>query len=229
MGNQIIRIRHVQNANVLTTRYSGKSSLILLLLRLLDPLPHCSTNIHIGNTPLHTINRVLVRERIITVSQDAVFLTEGSTFRHNLDPFGKCSEMQCRSVLELVKLWAFVTNQGGLSAQMFPGALSQGQKQLFSLGRAILRRRTGSLSGGVLLLDEFSSSVDKDTDAEMQRLIMQEFSNYTVMNVSHRLDLVMQFDTVVVLDQGKVVETGNPRELVNVDESRFRDLWLVAN
>ncbi|KAK1772525.1 P-loop containing nucleoside triphosphate hydrolase protein [Phialemonium atrogriseum] len=149
---------------------------------------------------------------------------------------------------------------------MAAGSLSQGQRQLFSLARAILRRRvrsrvlfgassSGSESthgeggygggggggggvtpagkargeGGILLLDEVSSSVDRDTDRAVQAIIEREFKGYTVVMVSHRLEAVMDFDRVIVMDSGRVVEAGPPRRLVEVEGGRFRDLWLVGN
>jgi ABC-type multidrug transport system fused ATPase/permease subunit len=78
-------------------------------------------------------------------------------------------------------------------------------------------------------LDEYSSSVDKETDEEMQRVIMREFGGYTIVMVSHRLGMVMGFDRVVVMEAGRIVETGRPGELVGTEGSRFRELWMVGN
>ncbi|KAK0666398.1 putative multidrug resistance-associated protein [Cercophora samala] len=214
---------------------SGKSSLLLLLLRLLDPTSSPTVNMEIDSLPLSRIHRSTLRQRIIAVPQDAVFLPEGTSFQANLDPFGLASEEECRSVLEVVALWqSFVAERGGLEAPMSSDTLSQGQKQLFSLARAILRRRIRARGkgrekeGGVLLLDEVSSSVDKDTDEAMQRIILVEFAGYTIVMVSHRLGMVMNFDRVVVMDEGRIVEDGVPTELVEQEGSRFRDLWMVG-
>ena len=112
---------------------------------------------------------------------------------------------------------------------MVGDSLSQGQKQLFSLARAMLRRRVrGESKGGVLLLDEVSSSVDVDTDRAMQGIIKREFEGYTIVMVSHRLDMVMDFDKVVVMDAGRVVEEGEPGVLVEREGGRFRELWMVG-
>ncbi|PYH80499.1 hypothetical protein BO82DRAFT_433285 [Aspergillus uvarum CBS 121591] len=64
--------------------------------------------------------------------------------------------------------------------------------------------------GNILLLDEVSSSVDRDTERLMQKVIRVEFRAYTVIAVSHRLEMIMDFDWVVVMDRGEVVEVGNP-------------------
>lgn len=231
----------------LTHYCSGKSSTILLLLRLLEPLSSHSQNITIDEIPLHKINRANLRQRIIAVPQDAVFLPDGSSFMANLDPFETSTEGECREVLEVVGLMSLIEDRGGLTAGMSPETLSQGQKQLFSLARAVLRRRIrtrehekefGSkvgekgaavVGGGILLLDEVSSSVDQETDRLMQKIILEEFENYTIVMVSHRLDMVMAFDTVLVMDQGSVVESGKPEVLIQKEAGRFRELWMVEH
>lgn len=226
-----------------------------MLLRLLDPLPFCNTNISIDGHPLHTIDRATLRERLVALPQDAVFLPDGTSFKMNLDPFSIATNEECQSVLELVRLWALVDDRGGLEAGMNADMLSQGQKQLFSLARGVLRRRvhsrqlsTGvanhtaivpspgdegvlpsasSSTGGVLILDEFTSGVDKETEQEMQEILEREFDGCTVIMVSHRLEMVMGFDKVVVLDAGRIVEDGVPVELVERENSRFRHLWTT--
>ncbi|KAL0933869.1 ABC multidrug transporter [Colletotrichum truncatum] len=214
---------------------SGKSSLILLLLRLLDPVSTSSQNIEMDGIPFHRIDRSTLRRRIIAVPQDAVFLPDGSTIKSNLDPFNAASDAECFSVLRKVQLSTFVEERGGLREGMTADSLSAGQKQLFSLGRAILRRRVKDAKykkrcGGILLLDEVSSSVDHATDRLMQEIIKEEFAHYTIVMVSHRLDMVMDFfDAVIVMDKGRVVETGSPKKLVETEGSRFGELWAIEN
>ncbi|KAI1338782.1 P-loop containing nucleoside triphosphate hydrolase protein [Xylariaceae sp. FL0016] len=216
---------------------SGKSSFILLLLRILEPLASAAGTMMIDDIPLDRIDRATLRQRIIAVPQDAVFLPDGTSFKENLDIASDgAMDDDCRSVLEKVDLWTFVERHGGLGGPMHADTLSQGQKQLFSLARAVLRRRMRSnvngasnRDGGVLLLDEVNSSVDQDTDRTMQEIIRREFEAYTVVMVSHRLDAVMDFDKVVVLEQGSVTEIGSPRVLVDTDGSKFRGLWMIRN
>ena len=161
----------------------------------------------------------------------------------NLDPFNVSTETECSSVLEAVGLSALVEQRGGLEQGLSPDTLSQGQRQLFSLARAILRRRIrareyeaefgekgkGRGQGGILLLDEVSSGVDRETEKKMMGIINSEFVGYTVVMVSHRLEMVMGFDRVLVMDQGSIVEDGRPGELAEMEGGRFRELWLVGN
>lgn len=170
--------------------------------------------------------------------QDAVFLPDGSTFQANLDPFDVSTFEECEAVLVAVDLWKFVQERGGLNAGMNAGTFSAGQRQLMSLGRALLRHsirarnlsmgRDSGSNRGILLLDEVSSSVDHETELVMQEIIRDKFKDYTVIAVSHRLDMIMDFDRVIVMDAGKIVEVGNPVILAAEAGTRFGDLVNAA-
>ncbi|KAH7014328.1 putative ABC multidrug transporter [Microdochium trichocladiopsis] len=214
---------------------SGKSSLVALLLKLLDPLPGTSGgSCFIDGSPLARLDRQTLRQRIIAVPQEAVFLPDGTSFQINLDPTGASTLEECEAVLGDVGLLDFVTQRGGPSAPMNASVLSAGQRQLLSLGRAVLRRRIRSRQVaemgrtgpecGILLLDEVSSSVDQDTEKTMLDIIRAEFEGYTIIAVSHRLDMIMDFDRVVVMDTGHIVEVGRPTLLAREDGSRFAEL-----
>lgn len=235
-----------------------------MLLRLLDPFPSPDLKLEIDGTSLTQIDRGTLRERLVAVPQEPVFLPNGTSFMENLDPRKVATEEECQKSLETVDLWSFTLERGGLQGGLSADAFSLGQKQLFSLARAILRKRvrvrqmedarkaeservssnasrtksdaivlTETLpphsDGGVLILDEYSSGLDIATDKIMQQIIRKEFRDYTIVMVSHRLEMVMEFDKVIVLDAGSVVEDGVPKELVEREGSRFRDLWIASN
>jgi ATP-binding cassette subfamily C (CFTR/MRP) protein 1 len=99
--------------------------------------------------------------------------------------------------------------------------LSQGQKQLFCLARAILR------PGKIVVLDEVTSSVDRVTDEMMQRIIRDEFKGRTVIAVAHRLETIIDFDRIVVMEDARVVEIGKPDDLLS-RKSKFRKLFEAS-
>jgi ABC-type multidrug transport system fused ATPase/permease subunit len=210
---------------------SGKSSLVALLLKLVNPTAETADDATIDGIPLRRLSRLELRQRIIAVPQEAVFLPDGSTFQTNLDPSNTSTAVDCEEVLTAVGLGDFVKDRGGLDSGMIAGTLSAGQRQLMSLGRALLRQRVRARQhahGGILLLDEVSSSVDLETERVMQDIIRKEFKSYTVIAVSHRLDAIMDFDRVIVMDTGKIVESGNPVELVGMLGTRFGVLVKAA-
>jgi ABC-type multidrug transport system fused ATPase/permease subunit len=96
--------------------------------------------------------------------------------------------------------------------------LSQGQKQLLCLARAILSRPK------LLLLDEATSAVDKKTDTLIQRSIREEFANTTLLVVAHRLSTVMDFDRILVMKDGVAAEFGSPKELLGIEDGVFKGM-----
>ena len=198
-------------------------------------MPDSAGSITIDGKELCRIDRSSLRRCIIAVPQHVVLLPDGTSLKTNLDPFDTATDCECRGALDCVGLRQLIDECGGLAGPLSADVLSQGQKQLFSLARAILRRKVRSRGaaasnrpdGGILLLDELNSGVDHDTDRAMQRLIQEEFEGYTVVAVSHRLETVMHFDTVVVMDKGRLIEIGNPRNLAQQDGSHFKELWAM--
>ncbi|KAJ2162480.1 Transporter of the ATP-binding cassette (ABC) [Coemansia sp. RSA 552] len=87
-------------------------------------------------------------------------------------------------------------------------SFSNGEQQLFSLCRLLMRKRR------IIILDEATAEVDLETDGEVQRLIHDEFSHCTILTIAHRLETIMNSDRIVVLDKGRIVEVGPPQQLI---------------
>ncbi|KAF4779309.1 hypothetical protein HER10_EVM0002693 [Colletotrichum scovillei] len=205
---------------------SGKSSLLLTLLRLLDLQPEEGEegggDLKIASHSLLTLPRSATRTSLTTLPQDPVVLP--GTVRENLDPRGHTPDADLISALRKMKIWEPIEARGGLDAEMSATGLSAGQKQLFCLARAVLR--TQSRGGGIVLLDEATSNVDHATDEEVRKVLSEEFgeAGVTVVEVAHRLEAIVGYDVVVVMHEGRVVEVGRPDELLG-RASRFRSLW----
>ncbi|OAQ99634.1 hypothetical protein LLEC1_06869 [Akanthomyces lecanii] len=199
---------------------SGKSSLIAALSRLLE-LRGGTTRI--DGVDLATLPRQDIRSRLSALPQDAFRLP--GTVRHNLDPESKIQADELLiQALTKAAIWPFLEPRGGLDAKLEDLSLSVGQLQLFCLARISLRRES-STGGGVVLLDEATSSVDTRTDDEVRAALRPDLDGKTVVEVPHRLEIVRHYDVIVVMAGGKVAEVGNPDELLATPGSEFQALW----
>lgn len=161
-----------------------------------------------------------IRSRLICVTQ-APYLFAG-TGRENLDPFGRCETMEIMQVLEAVQMWDLFEELGGLDVPLNADVMSLGQRQLLCLARAMLRR------GSILVLDEATASIDHDTDDLVQKIIRTHFSKHTVIAIAHRLNTIVDFDRVAVINAGELVEFDTPDNLLARDHSIFKDLYTVS-
>ncbi|KAJ7917702.1 hypothetical protein B0H13DRAFT_1994625 [Mycena leptocephala] len=99
---------------------------------------------------------------------------------------------------------------------------SQGQRQLIAMARALLRRSS------VVIMDEATSSVDFATDGKIQKAIREEFTDSLLITVAHRLKTIIDYDRLVVLDHGKVVEFDTPYTLIQKEDGVFRSMCLKS-
>ncbi|KFY10231.1 hypothetical protein V491_07753 [Pseudogymnoascus sp. VKM F-3775] len=192
---------------------SGKSSLILAILRLLSIR---SGSITIDSVDISSIPRAAVRSRITTIPQDPVFLP--SSIRSNLDPHCCSNDEAITTALFRVGLWTVVETHGGLNTDIAQLPLSHGQKQMLCLARAMLAKST------ILILDEATSSMDVEMEGLLRDILTKEFRNYTVLAVAHRIDMIAGFDKILVMDGGRVksfdVPTGLQTLTSDIEVSR---------
>ncbi|KAK6601299.1 Metal resistance protein YCF1 (ABC transporter transmembrane region) [Botrytis cinerea] len=199
------------NFNNYSTRYrrtgAGKSSLTLALFRIIEP---SEGNISIDTLNTSTIGLLDLRRRLAIIPQDAA-LFEG-TVRDNLDPGHVHDDTELWSVLEHARLKDHVsTMSGGLEAKIQEGGsnLSQGQRQLVSLARALLA------PSNILVLDEATAAVDVETDALLQTTLRSPlFAKRTIITIAHRINTILDSDRIVVLEQGQVKEFDSPKNLM---------------
>lgn len=162
------------------------------------------------------------------VSQD-VSLFSG-TLRSNLDPLDQHSTQECMDVVERCHLvsvlhrhYATDSRDDVLDLAIAGGSLSGGERQLVALARAMLRRTN------IIIMDEATSQIDSQLDEQVsysgqersiltvmqiQRTIREELSGAIVMTIAHRLKTIMDYDRILVLDQGEIAEFGTPPDLL---------------
>ncbi|KAI1414944.1 putative ATP-binding cassette transporter protein [Hypoxylon sp. FL1857] len=211
---------------------AGKSSLTLALFRFLEARSGsiCIDGLDISKIRLHDL-----RSRLAIIPQDPVLFS--GTVRSNLDPFDNHTDAELFDSLARVHLISENESESANGTASSTGTstpsstsgrkkkntnifrnllspisegglnLSQGQRQLLCLARAIVSRPK------VMVLDEATSAVDMTTDALIQRSIREEFGDSTLIVIAHRLSTIADFDRILVLSDGKVAEYGTPKEL----------------
>ncbi|PYH40178.1 P-loop containing nucleoside triphosphate hydrolase protein [Aspergillus saccharolyticus JOP 1030-1] len=214
LRNLSLSIQPGQKIGICGRSGSGKSSLLSTLFRLLEI--DSKSQILIDGVNIASIPRETTRTALNAIPQEP-FFTHG-TVRANMDPYGTHSTEVIESALRRVKLWHVVEMKGGLNAALDVHFFSHGQRQLFCLARALLRKSK------VIVLDEVTSNVDVDSDALMQRVIREEFSNCTILAVAHRLASILDFDRIAVIKGGELVEFDTPESLLG-KESAFKELY----
>ncbi|KAJ3333133.1 hypothetical protein HDU76_011210 [Blyttiomyces sp. JEL0837] len=217
---------------------AGKSTMTLALLRIIEP---SAGTIVIDGVDIREIGLEDLRSHLTIIPQDPVLFA--GTVRYNLDPLGTVPDAELWAALKRAHLVTpSVANDTVSSSSSLRGYhsagpedngdssgkvkdnefiitldtaiaeggsnLSAGQRQLLCLARALARKSR------VIMLDEATASVDTETDSRIQETIRTEFAHCTVLTIAHRLKTVVDYDRVIVLDQGKIVENGSPLELI---------------
>lgn len=206
-----------QRVAVLGRTGAGKSSLVRALSRFLEADQGCIIfdGIDIATVPLQQL-----RQRLAVVPQDPHLFS--GTVRSNLDRFDVHSDDELLDALERTA-WTGSPSSSPLDAPVVEGGLnfSLGQRQQLCLARAIVSRAK------VVVLDEATSAIDTQTDALIQEAMWKVCGGgeTSLLVVTHRVRAVVDFDGVVVLDGGKVVESGTPKELLERSRGYFRALY----
>lgn len=224
----------------------GKSTLAKAFFSFVDLT---KGKIEIDGQDISTIPLGAVRSKLGIIAQDPILLS--GPLRLNLDIEGKYSDEQLYTALRQVQLLKqsdsfpdLLSNDltspttetssqeqqqqqenifSNLDFEVKGGGenLSAGQKQLVVLARALLKRHR------VLILDEATASIDSATDAEISRVVHEEFTNATVLIIAHRLRTIMPCANILVMDKGHLIQQGSPLELIH-RKGQFQDLCIAA-
>ncbi|KAK2961239.1 Multidrug resistance-associated protein [Blattamonas nauphoetae] len=213
-----LRVERGSRVGVVGRTGCGKSTLLLTLLNMTIIEKGV---VRVGGKRIDEINTRTLRGNIGVVQQE-VRLANG-TIRDCIDPYGQHSNDAILGALEAVGMANDVESLPlGLLTELTDTTrlLSAGQRQLLGIARALLR------SVGIVVLDEPSSNVDEWTDGMVQGVMASAWREATVIVVAHRLSTVADTDVTVVMDEGRVVEVGRTRDLLNREGSELQRLAL---
>ena len=194
---------------------AGKSSLVAALMRMPEP----AGRILIDGLDVQQLNLPSYRSRVSVISQDPVLFS--GMLRANLDPTSRFEDTKIWNALEAVHIKLVVEDlEGQLYYQLTEGGsnFSAGQRQLLCLARALLQ------GNRVIVLDEATANVDFATDGLIQETIRTEFKHCTVLTIAHRVSTILDYDRVMVLEGGNIVEFDRPEKLLKLQDGKFAEL-----
>ena len=219
LNNISIDIAKGQTTAIVGSTGSGKSTLIKLILRLYDST---SGEIKFDGKNIRDLELDSLRNKIGLVSQD-IFLFEGTVFENiaygNLDANDE-EVWEAARLSESDKFINQLPNKENTIVGERGQKLSGGQRQRISIARAILKNPE------ILILDEATSAVDNETEAAIQRSINTLKKGRTVVAIAHRLSTIRNAEIIYVLEEGKVVESGNHEGLLEIN-GVYSKLWSV--
>ncbi|KAL4252214.1 ATP-binding cassette transporter C [Abortiporus biennis] len=222
------RIRPGEKVGIVGRTGAGKSSLLQALFRIVNVQ---SGEIIIDGHNIANIGLDVLRTRLALVPQDTTLFR--GTLRENLDPQATRTDTELISALQ--RAWLLppagapedpvATAKFNLDASVTDEGsnYSTGEKQLLALCRALVK------NSKIIVLDEATSSVDVETDSKLQQTIQTEFSDSTLLCIAHRLNTIVYYDRILVMDAGKVAEFDTPLRLFDKEDSIFRSLCDEAN
>ncbi|KRX06387.1 P-loop containing nucleoside triphosphate hydrolase [Pseudocohnilembus persalinus] len=185
---------------------AGKSSILQVLFRMTE---FEEGSIIYDGQDIKQLGLHTLRSNISIIPQTP-FVFNG-TLRRNLDPLNQYTDQEIENVLKDTNLYDKVMNlKNGIATDMsdVKSVFSVGQTQLICLARAILQNNP------LIVLDEATANVDMETDAFIQEQIQKKFKENSILTIAHRLNTIAEYDKIIVMDHGKMVECGTPLQLL---------------
>jgi len=226
LHNVSFKVQPGEKIGILGRTGSGKSTLALSFFRFVEA---AEGRILIDGLDIANIGISDLRSRITIIPQDPTILS--GTLRSTLDVFDEYQDAEIFEALKRVHLLSENDrddSEGDVNQNVFRDLdssvseggdnFSTGEKQLLCMARAILKRSK------LLVMDEATASVDYATDELIGKTIRQEFADSTILTIAHRLRTVIDYDKILVLDEGRVSEFDSPLTLLKDPQSRFYSL-----
>jgi ATP-binding cassette subfamily B protein len=201
-------VDHGETVAIVGPTGAGKTSIINLIIRFYDP---SSGTVCLNGTNIKDIDESVVRSKMALVMQDP-FLFSG-TIKDNIAVGKKdISKQELENVIKASNCNFFIDRlKDGVDAELSEGgsSLSSGERQLISIARAFAK------DPDLIIFDEATSYIDTDTEQKIQEALANLTKERTSIIIAHRLSTVRKADRIIVLNKGRIVETGSYEELMH--------------
>ncbi|XP_032234169.1 ATP-binding cassette sub-family C member 4 [Nematostella vectensis] len=216
LHNLNIDIKGGERVGVAGRTGAGKSSLVAALFRMPDP----EGKIIIDDQEIGQLNIQNTRRVISVITQNPTLFS--GSLRINLDPFSRYDDAALWNVLEQVEMKDKVKElPGELYFELSESGnnFGVGERQLLCLARALLNKNK------IIVMDEATANVDFNTDRSIQETIRSKFSGCTVITIAHRLNTILDYDKVLVMEKGQAMEFDSPDELLKRGDGMLTELF----
>ena len=218
LKNLSFTINGMEKVGVVGRTGSGKSTICLCLFRILEPL---EGTIYIDDKDICNIGLDLLRNNITIIPQDPCLMA--GTLKYNIDPFNKTEDKEILQILNKIGFEGSNLKEGEnlLDKEIEQNGknLSVGEKQLVRIARAILRKTK------IIVMDEATANIDGKTEGKIQNALEHVLKDSTIITIAHRIRTIINYDKILVLDNGKVAEYDTPSNLLNDHSSLFYELY----
>ena len=205
LKNLNLEINPKEKIGVVGRTGSGKSTLCLCLFRLLEA---DKGKINIDDIDISSIGLEMLRKNLTIIPQEPT-LIEG-TLRENVDPTENYSDEKIIEVLKEVGLDDFLEGKNlEYKIENNGNNISIGEKQLICIARALIKKSK------IILMDEATANIDYKTETFLQNSINKELKDCTVITIAHRIKTIINYDRILVLNNGEIVEFDSPQNLLD--------------
>lgn len=206
LKNISLQIKAGEKVGIVGRNGSGKSTLVKLLMRMYSTY---EGEIKFGGVNFTELDIENFRQRVFFFPQEVYLF--GSTIRENITCGLEVSDEQLAKVIEQVALTSFIDSlYYGLDQRVGKWGMhvSQGQKLKIAFARLFLR------NPDIIILDEASSALDMEAEAQIMQQLYRQFKDKTIISIAHRMHTLKNADRLLVLDEGRLAEEGNHEELM---------------
>ena len=216
LKNLNFKINSGEKIGIVGRTGSGKSTICLCLFRILEPF---EGTIYIDDEDITKIGLDILRKNITIIPQDPC-LMEG-TLKYNIDPFNIVEDEEIISILKKIGFEYSENDELILNRKIEQSGtnLSVGEKQLICICRAILRKTK------IIVMDEATANIDMNTEEKIQKALEYALNNSTVITVAHRIKTIINYDKILVLNNGEIIEFDTPKNLIDNEKSLFYQLY----